>query len=337
MGVLATSHHGPARTPAAAPTGRAAPASGPLEFRLLGPVTVHHSAGGQDITPPGSKQRALLAAFVTHAGVLLDVARLTAELWDGAPPANAANALQAHVARLRRLLPAPGGEGHEWIRTLPAGYLLSLGGAGTDVQHFTRRSCEGRAALATDPAKAAGLLCSALELWRGPALQGCRTGPICEAEAGRLEEMRLAALEALHEANLRCERHGESIGELERLTADHPLRERFYDLLMVALYRSGRQAEALGVYERARRCLVGALGIEPGPALRGRLEAILDHRPGLSAAPSPTLAAELGRLRHRVTELGREQEGLVRRIEALTAPHTQVMSGQPGPARGARP
>ncbi|NDZ81622.1 AfsR/SARP family transcriptional regulator [Streptomyces sp. SID10853] len=322
MSVVATSHHGPALIAAAARTARAAPAGAGVEFRLLGPVAVHDGAGGRDITPPGSKQRALLASFVTQAGVLLGVDRLAAELWDGAPPANAANALQAHVARLRRLLPEAGGDGHEWIRTLPTGYLLDLGKARTDVQRFARRSREGRAALAANPARAAELLCSAVELWRGPALQGCRTGPICEAEAERLDEMRLTSLEALHEANLRCERHGESIGELERLTADHPLRERFYDLLMVALYRSGRQTEALGVYERARRRLVGALGIEPGPALRGRLDAILAHSPALSAAPAPALLEELDRLRHRVTELGRVQHELSRRIDAVTAPES---------------
>ncbi|MFC8538892.1 BTAD domain-containing putative transcriptional regulator [Streptomyces sp. NPDC057249] len=299
---------------------RSAAANSPVEFRLLGPVVVHDGAGGTDIAPAGSKQRALLASFVTHAGVLLDVDRLAAELWDGAPPGNAANALQAHVARLRRLLPAPGEYGHVWISTLPTGYLLDLGGASTDVQRFTRRSAEGRAAVATDPARAAEILRGALELWRGPALQDCRGGPVCAAEADRLDEMRLTTLEALYEASLRCERHGECIGDLERLTADHPLRERFYDLLMVALYRSGRQAEALGVYERARRRLVAALGIEPGPALRGRLESVLTHSPGLSAPVAPGVLDELDRLRRRVDELGRQQLELTRRLNAATAP-----------------
>ncbi|MFE7574642.1 BTAD domain-containing putative transcriptional regulator [Streptomyces sp. NPDC057521] len=295
---------------------RAATAHSPVEFRLLGPVMVHDATGGADIVPAGSKQRALLAAFVTHAGVLLDVDRLAAELWDGAPPGNAANALQAHVARLRRLLPAPGDYGHAWISTLPTGYLLDLGDASTDVLRFTRRSAEGRAAVATDPGRAANILHGALELWRGPALQDCRRGPVCAAEADRLDEMRLTTLEALYEARLRCERHGECIGDLERLTADHPLRERFYDLLMVALYRSGRQAEAIGVYERARRRLVAALGIEPGPALRGRLESVLTHSPGLVA---PGVLDELDRLRRRVDELSRQQLELTRRLNAATA------------------
>ncbi|OIK06041.1 hypothetical protein BIV23_09930 [Streptomyces monashensis] len=310
--------------------------AGSTEFRLLGPVGIRDGATGADIVPPGSKQRALLAAFVTHAGTLLSADRLTEELWGSAPPTNAPNALQAHVGRLRRLLPAPQGPGagdHEWISTLPTGYLLRLGHATTDVQHFGRLSAEGRAALASDPGRAAGLLRHALSLWRGPALQDSRTGPIGAIEADRLEEMRLCTLEALYEASLRCAQHGEIIGELEKLTAAHPLRERFYDLLMVSLYRSGRQAEALGVYERARRRLADALGIQPGPALSGRMEAILHHSPGLgapadepaaaSAHPRPAAARNLGdevaRLQHRIDELVWEQRELVRRFDSVVA------------------
>ncbi|MEU8792977.1 AfsR/SARP family transcriptional regulator [Streptomyces sp. NPDC048643] len=248
------------------------------EFRLLGPVSVCDTAGGV-IAPSGPKQRALLATLVLHAGQLLSVDRLVEELWGGTPPANAPNALQAHVARLRRLLPAPG---HEWISTLPTGYLLAPGHASTDVARFTRLSGQGRAALPRDPGQAAQLLQRALSLWRGPALQDSRHGPLCTAEADRLEEQRLTAWEALYEASLQCGRSTEITAGLERLSADHPLRERFYDLLMLALYRSGRQAEALGVYERARRHLITTLGIEPGPALRARLEAILNHSPALT-------------------------------------------------------
>jgi DNA-binding SARP family transcriptional activator len=320
--------------------GRAVPAgpvdAGPeTEFRLLGPVEIRDGRTGAEIAPPGSKQRALLAAFVIHAGQLLSVDRLAEELWGDDPPANASNALQAHVARLRRLLPAPGGPegaGHEWISTLPTGYLLSLGRATTDVQAFHRLSAKGRAAISSDPGYASELLRRALSLWRGPALQDSRFGPICRSEADRLEENRLTALETLYEASLRCAQHGEITGELEKLTADHPLRERLYDLLMVALYRSGRQAEALGVYERARRRLVDSLGIEPGPALRGRMEAILNHAPDLSAPPAVQgpagpvtltdaldLGGEIARLQRRIDELGLEQKALVRRFEAMVA------------------
>ncbi|MGW2180957.1 AfsR/SARP family transcriptional regulator [Streptomyces sp. NPDC001732] len=346
--------------PSTAPVLPAATDDGGIEFRLLGPVEVHDPLTGASIVPPGSKQRALLSAFVVHAGQLLPGDRLTAELWGDRPPANAANALQAHVARLRRLLPSPGrttdgdatvssgtaggstvDSGREWISTLPAGYLLNLGPATTDVQRFHRLSAKGRAMLASDPGRAAELLRRALAVWRGPALQDSGPGQICATEADRLEENRLTTLETLYEASLRCARHGEITGELEKLTADHPLRERFYDLLMLALYRGGRQAEALGVYERARRRLRGTLGIEPGPALRGRMEAILHHAPTLSA-PTPTAVPdpgdELARLRRRVDELGREQEALSRRIDALTArlPRDLPARDLPAPVGSAR-
>jgi DNA-binding SARP family transcriptional activator len=295
--------------------GVAAPApvrDGTTEFRLLGPVVVHDGATGAGIVPSGPKQRALLATLVVHAGERLPVDRLVEELWGDRPPANAQNALQAHVARLRRLLPAPG----EWISTLPTGYLMTLGHASTDVARFARLSGQGRAAVPVDPRYATELLGRALALWQGPALQDSHHGPLCTAEADRLEEQRLTTLEALYEASLNCGRSAEITSELERLTADHPLRERFYDLLMAALYRGGRQTEALGVYERARRRLVGTLGIEPGPALRCRLEEILNH------SPTPTawrprhldLATEMTRLQARIDQLVRDQQELLRRM-----------------------
>ncbi|MFC7896672.1 BTAD domain-containing putative transcriptional regulator [Streptomyces sp. NPDC057381] len=309
-------------------------ARGETEFLLLGPVVLHDGVTGAGIVPSGAKQRALLSALVLHADRLLSVDRLTEELWGERPPSNAGNALQAHVARLRRLLPEPGhgSDGHEWISTLPTGYLLSLGPATTDVERFQRLSALGRAAVSADPGYAVRLLRRALSLWRGPALQDSRLGPLCAGEADRLEEDRLTALESLYEASLRCAEHGRITGELEKLTVDHPLHERFYDLLMVALYRSGRQAEALGVYERARRRLLEALGIEPGPALRARMEAVLNHSPDLAAPPrslsrggSATLSealelgGEIARLQRRIDELTRSQEALVRRYDTMVA------------------
>lgn len=284
------------------------------EFQLLGPMVVHDGATGAAIVPSGPKQRALLATLVIHAGELLSVDRLVEELWGNRPPSNAPNALQAHVARLRRLLPAPG---HEWISTLPTGYRLALGHASTDAARFTLLSGQGRAAVPEDPRYATELLGRALALWQGPALQDSRHGPICTAEADRLEEQRLTTLEALYEASLNCGRYAEITSDLERLTADHPLRERLYDLLMVALYRGGRQAEALGVYERARRHLVTTLGIEPGPALRSRMVAILNHSPALTASRPrhPDLTAEMAHLQARIGQLVRDQEELLRRVQ----------------------
>ncbi|MGR4884868.1 BTAD domain-containing putative transcriptional regulator [Streptomyces sp. LARHCF249] len=311
-----------------------------LDFRVLGPVEVHDHRSGTSIAPSGAKQRALLAALVVRAGEVLSTDRLIDELWGDRPPAGAANALQAHVARLRRLLapavlpgPGRGGAGQDdpdraLITTHPLGYLLRLGSARTDAQRFHRLSAQGRAAVVADPAHAADLLHRALELWRGPALEGSGRGQICAREAERLEESRLTALETYYEAKLRGARHEEVTGELERLTASHPTRERFYDLLMLALYRCGRRSEALGVYERARQRLLGELGVGPGPALRDRMESVLLREPGLDCAGPPAaagldaavlgLGGEIARLRARIDDIGREQEELVRRFTLLS-------------------
>ncbi|MFD8733522.1 BTAD domain-containing putative transcriptional regulator [Streptomyces sp. NPDC059618] len=316
-------HPGTARTTEpTGPTGATEPtgAAGEIEaieaateFRLLGPVVVYDRGTGTGIAPAGPKQRALLAALVVHAGRQLSVDRLVEELWGDRPPANAQSALHTHVARLRRLLPA---RGHEWISTLPTGYRLRLGRASTDVARFTRLSGQGRATAPQDPQGAARLLGQALALWQGEALQDSCHGPLCTAEADRLEEQRLTTLEALYEANLNCGRYAETVCDLERLTAAHPLRERLYDLLMVALYRCGRQSEALGVYERARRRLVATLGVEPGPALRCRLDAVLNHCPTLAVSSShrPDLAAEAARLQARIDRLVADQADLLRRV-----------------------
>ncbi len=333
---------------------RDVPGDAGVDFRILGPVEVFDRRTGACIVPSGSKQRALLGALVVRAGHVLSAERLIHELWGDRPPVSAANALQAHVARLRRLLQggAPDGGGHEWIATRSMGYLLHPGRATADAQRFHRLSSEGRAALGSDPVHAAELLRGALALWRGPALEGSTQGPICTVEADRLEELRLTTLETLHDANLRSGRHAEITRELERLTASHPMRERLYDLHMLALYRCGRQTEALGVYERARRRLVDELGVEPGPALRERMEAILHHAPSLTvprpalhaphaphapaiaftplapaapaASPDPRaalleLGREIARLGDRIESLSREQEELIRRFNLLAA------------------
>ncbi|MEU0633683.1 AfsR/SARP family transcriptional regulator [Streptomyces sp. NPDC005989] len=330
------------------------------EFRILGPVEVHDGRTGRLVVPSGTKQRTLLAALVVEAGRTLTVDRLADELWGDEPPQRAANAVQAHVARLRRML-SDSGDG-DWISTEPMGYLLRLGNATTDAQRFQRLSAEGRAAASTDPAHATELLERALAVWRGPALQDCLRGPLCAAEAERFEEHRLATLEKLYETRLHETRLHETrmdetrlrsaplddvTGELERLTYEHPLRERFYDLSMIALCLAGRPAEALGVYERARKVLLHMLGVEPGPALRARMEATIRHSPfaGLGTPPPPRglahdasggtsngtpggisevaalldLGGTVARLRERVDELSREQGTLLRRIDELAA------------------
>ncbi|MFI6149251.1 AfsR/SARP family transcriptional regulator [Streptomyces sp. NPDC051109] len=291
------------------------------DFRVLGPVNVLDRRTGTYVAPSGAKQRALLGALVVRAGQVLPAERLIHELWGDRPPAGAANALHAHVARLRRLLHAAAG--HDPISTHTTGYALGRSATRTDAHRFHDLSSTGRATLAADPVRAAELLGDALALWRGPALEGSGQGPLCRREAERLEELRLTTLETLYDAHLRNGRSAEAARELERLTARHPVRERLYDLQMLALYRCGRQAEALGVYERARRRLVGELGVEPGPALRGRMEAILHHSPSLSMPDPDVSLHELGsaiaRLGTRIEALAREQERLVRRLNSLTS------------------
>jgi DNA-binding SARP family transcriptional activator len=321
-----------------------------MEFQILGSVQIHDERGGVFIVPMGAKQRALLGTLVVRADRLVPTEQLVDELWGEHPPANAANALQAHVGRLRRLLPGgtpgSGEQHHEFLVTRPLGYVLRLGHAETDVRRFRRLAEEGRALALDDPAGAAEVLRRGLALWRGPALQGSGRGAVCSAEAALVEEMRLTALERLYEAELRTGRCQEITGELEELTAAHPLRERFYELLMTALHRSGKQAEALGTYDRARRALVHDLGIEPGPVLRACLETILRQdpwplAPDLSPPPARTrppthpagdvhpagvthpagdalsvrvLYEELLRLRGHVERLTREQSALTERL-----------------------
>lgn len=305
-----------------------------MEFGILGPVQVFGERADMRITPAGAKQRALLSTLVVKAGQVVSSDRLVDELWGEHPPANAANALQTHIARLRRLLPVPapgpgsgsgsGESHHEWLVTRPPGYALRPGRAGTDAQRFHHLTARGRSLAATDPARSAEVLREALALWRGPALEGAGRGTICSTEASLLEESRLITLETLYDACLRAGRAGEVAGELAELTASHPLRERFYELLMTALYQCGRQAEALGVYDRARSRLVHDLGVEPGPALRRRMEAIRHRQdaPGDSGeregpAGLQPLRAEVARLRHQIEVLSRQHRELAARFQQL--------------------
>lgn len=324
------------------------------EFRLLGPLEVHDARTGRHLPVPGARQRALLAVLLVEADRTVSVERLAEELWGDRPPRSAPNAVQAHIARLRKLLPRPTPEPPPTptgtgIVTTPGGYLLRLADATTDAQRFCLLSDEGRAVAATEPDRAVTLLSSALALWRGPALADCRSGPICTAEADRLEERRLTTLEAFYEARLRSSRPDGITGELERLTDEHPLRERFYDLLMVALHRTERRGEALAVYERARHRLTTELGVEPGPSLRGRWEALLRHEASLSPVRlwpgsrsdedpypppytphAPTETDELTRIGEHLAVLTRQLHQLTTRLEALTT-HRPTPPDTPSP------
>jgi predicted ATPase/DNA-binding SARP family transcriptional activator len=256
-----------------------------IEFRLLGPLEVR--LDGQPIAVRGGKPRSLLAVLLLHAGEVISTDRLIEALWDERPPSTAANALQAHVAALRRALEPE----RAVLITRPPGYLLEIDNADLDTARFESLVSDGHAALPDDPLRAAGLLREALALWRGPALADFAYESFAQGEAARLEEMRLAALEDRLEADLALGHHAEVVPELEKLLAEHPLRERPAGQLMMALYRCGRQADASEVFQSTRRALVEKLGMEPGPALRQLLQQVLGQDPNLELTGPRTAGA----------------------------------------------
>jgi DNA-binding SARP family transcriptional activator/Tfp pilus assembly protein PilF len=263
-----------------------------MEFRILGPAEVW--AGGWRVPITGSLRRALLAGLLLHANQVVATDALLALLWDGAPPRTAVASLQVMVHRLRRALEpvAPGR-----LVTRPGGYLLVVQPGELDLDRFDQLVADGKAALAAGrPAEAAAALRRALELWRGPALLGAAVTEWLRGQAARLEERRLAALEDRIEADLRLGRHADLVPELEGLVSAAPLRprERLFGQLMVALYRSGRQADALAVYRRLRARLAGDLGLDPGSELQRLEQAILRNDPALAAPAAGGGADNLG-------------------------------------------
>jgi DNA-binding SARP family transcriptional activator len=239
-----------------------------MEFRMLGPFDVVN--GGTSVPIGGAKQRALLAILAIHANEIVSVDRLIDDLWGERPPVSAPNTLQAYVSRLRKVV-ANGAAAT--IEFGSGGYVLRADPGLIDARRFAQAVTTARE---RGPAEERSrLLQEALEAWRGPALADFAFEPFARAEIGRLEELRLGALESRIEAYLECGRHSELVAELEALVVEHPLRERFREQLMLALYRSGRQAEALDAYRSGRRELVDELGIEPGPRLQELERAIL--------------------------------------------------------------
>ncbi|HEY4790964.1 MAG TPA: AfsR/SARP family transcriptional regulator, partial [Actinomycetes bacterium] len=226
-----------------------------MEFGILGPLEVRDGPGL--VRVPGAKERALLADLLVHAGRVVSADRLVEDLWGDDPPGNPANTLQGRVSALRRAL---GTAGAGLVVTRPPGYVLEADPGQVDAARFERLVAKaGRAA----GDAAAGPLAEALGLWRGPALAEFADQPWAQAEAARLEELRLGAVEVLVELRLAAGDHTWLVGELEGLVAEHPTRERLRGQLMVALYRSGRQADALEVYQATRAVLAEELGIDP--------------------------------------------------------------------------
>jgi DNA-binding SARP family transcriptional activator len=250
-----------------------------VEFRLLGPLEAHD--GDRRVPLGGTRQRSVLAVLLLDANRVVPVDRILSELWEDWPPATAPTAIQVYVSRLRKAI------GPEAIATREPGYVVEVAPRSLDVFRFEAAAAAGRAAVAGgDAERGAALLREALAEWRGPALADLAREPFAARAAARFEDLRAAALEDRVEADLALGRHAEVIEELTALVAAYPLRERPRAQLMLALYRSGRQAEALAAYRAAREALVDALGIEPAAPLR-RLElAILAQDPALDLAPS---------------------------------------------------
>jgi DNA-binding SARP family transcriptional activator len=257
-----------------------------MEFKILGPLEARD--GSRELHCRGQKQRLLVAVLLLAPNQVVSSDRLIDALWGEAAPDGALKALQMHVVALRKLLePAAG----RILETRSPGYLLRVAPGQLDLERFEQGVADARAASAAGRVEdAAALLRAALALWRGPALADLAAEEALQPEIARLDELRLAALEARIDADLALGRHAELVGELERLVADHPLHERFCAQLMLALYRAGRQAEALERYRHTRAALVDELGIEPGHELRELERRILVQDPELGlrhATPGP--------------------------------------------------
>lgn len=235
-----------------------------MQFFVLGPLEVRHES--RLISLGGVKQRALLAVLLLRANEVVSRESLIDELWGEEVPQRALQQLNVRLSRLRKTLELGG---KSPLATRPGGYVLRIKPDEFDLRRFQELVEDGRRALREgDAALASASLREGLQLWRGQALADLRSEPFAQIEVDRLEELRLSALEDRIEADLELSRHGEVVAELEVLVAHHPLRERLRGQLMLALYRSGRQADALRAYRETRRELVEELGIEPGPALR---------------------------------------------------------------------
>jgi DNA-binding SARP family transcriptional activator len=261
-----------------------------LEFRVLGPLEVVDD--GRLVPLDRRRMRALLAFLLLHANELVSADRLIDEVWGPEPPKTAGASLQNYVSRLRKAI------GADAVVSQPPGYVLRIDPERFDLARFERLTAEARGAEARERAEK---LRAALALWRGPALDDLAFEPFARDEVGRLEEARLAALEDCIDAELEVGRDGELVGELEELVEQHPLRERFRAQLMRALYRAGRQADALAAFQAAREVLTEELGLEPGEELRALQQAILRQDPSLG--PSAETAAERAPDRRTVTVL----------------------------------
>jgi DNA-binding SARP family transcriptional activator len=251
-----------------------------IEFRILGPLQVMD--GDTAVEVAGTKRRAVLARLVLHANEIVRSERLIDDLWGDQAPRNASAALHNHVCRLRKVL------GSELLVRRECGYALRVDEDAIDLRRFERLVAAAEPLAAS---KRSAALAEALRLWRGPALAELGAEPGFRAEIARLDELRIVTLERRIDADLEAGRCGELVGEIEALIAEHPWREHLRWQLILALYRAGRQAEALEVYRETRRLLTEELGLEPSPALQELERAILRQDPAIAVGPQAAESA----------------------------------------------
>jgi DNA-binding SARP family transcriptional activator len=255
-------------------------------FGILGPLQVRDAAGRR-VPLGGRRTRELLAVLLLHPNVAISKDRLVDTMWGEAAGAGAGTTLRTHVGAVRRVLDAAGvGDA---LRTVPGGYALELDPADLDAEVFESLVRRGHATLASgSPAQAAELVGEALALWRGEPLGNLGSLGCAQSTIARLTEMRLVAEETAIDTALELGRHQEVVGRLQQLVTDHPFRERFCGQLMVALYRSARQVDALTAYAGLRRRLTEELGLDPSPLLQELQAAILCQSPSLLPAAAPS-------------------------------------------------
>jgi len=303
-----------------------------MRFHVLGPLEVEADDG--PVVLGGPKERLLLALLLARPNQVVSVDALVRGLWGEQPPPTAAKTLQSHVKRLRRALEperARGAAGEVLVTRQP-GYLLRVAPGALDAARFEELTDKARRALADGLAQAAGsLLREALGLWRGQPFEEFLDTDVAVAEADRLAELRLVALEDRVEADLRLGGHRELVAELEGLVREQPLRERLWAQLMLALYRAGRQADALLAYQRARSVLVEELGIDPGAELRRLHAGVLAQDPGLDLQPTGNVAAAR-ELPEALQAVGPAFVGRAAEVAWLRAAWTRAIDGRGGVA-----
>jgi len=264
--------------------GTVGPTVGAVDFRILGPLEVWYE--GRPIPVPGAKQRALLAMLLLHAGEVVSADRMLDAVWGEDPPDAGSTALRVRLSQLRKTLAGAGSS----LVTRPPGYVMQLRDDELDLRRCERLVAAGDRALQEGrAAEAVDALRHALALWRGPPLADLAYESFAQAPIVRLEELRLAALELRVEADLSLGHHGGLVGELQELVRLHPMRERLCCQLMLALYRDGRQSDALNAYRETRRRLVDEVGIEPGPQLQELEARVLAQDPRLDLEPDTSV------------------------------------------------